>query len=75
MSQKVWLKKFKKLKYALPSVKIRHSVNKALPSASRVTLDIGFLKKTLNKYFAECLSIGTRQRSLCRVPDPGHSAK
>jgi hypothetical protein len=66
--------KNKKIKYALPSVKIRHSVNKALPSASLVALGIGFLK-TLNKDFAECLSLGTRQRSLCRVPDTGHSAK
>jgi hypothetical protein len=71
--KKVWLKK-KQLKFALPSVNIRHSVKKSLPSASRVTLGIGFLR-TLNKDFAECLYADTRQIRLCRVPGLGHSAK
>jgi hypothetical protein len=31
--------------------------------------------KTLSPVFAECLSVGTRQRRLCRVPNPEHSAK
>jgi hypothetical protein len=31
--------------------------------------------KTLKPFFAERLSVGTRQRGFCRVLDPGHSAK
>jgi hypothetical protein len=31
--------------------------------------------KTLKQTFVECLSGGTRQRPLCRVPGTGHSAK
>jgi hypothetical protein len=33
-----------------------------------------FFLKTLNTVFVECLSVDTRQRCLCRVSDPGHSA-
>jgi hypothetical protein len=51
-----------------------HSAKKALPSASRAALGIVFLK-TLSPVFAECLSVGTRQRRLCPVSDLGHSAK
>jgi hypothetical protein len=39
-----------------------------------VALDISFLKN-LSPGFAECLSVDTRQRPLCRVPVCGHSAK
>jgi hypothetical protein len=42
-------------------------LNHSLPSACQWTLNINV--------FAECLSVGTRQRSLCRMPDPGHSTK
>jgi hypothetical protein len=36
---------------------------------------VGHLAKYIFKYIAECLSVGTRQRRLCRVSDPGHLAK
>jgi hypothetical protein len=54
--------------------RLGHSAKMPLPSAIRVTLGKVFLK-TLSQFFAECLSVNTRQRGLCRVPDRGHSAK
>jgi hypothetical protein len=54
--------------------RLGHSTKKPLPSASHVALDIVFLK-TLSPLFVECLSVGTRQRRLCWVSDPRHSAK
>jgi hypothetical protein len=50
--KKVWLKK-KQLKFDLPSVNIRHSVKKTLPSVCTQTLG--------KDVFAECQVWGTRQ--------------
>jgi hypothetical protein len=61
-------------KYTLSSVLEWHSAKKVLPSVIRGALG-KVIFKTLNPFFAECLSVGTRQRRLCRVLDPGHSAK
>jgi hypothetical protein len=59
----------------LPSVQEWHSAKNALPSVSRGALGKVFFRKTLSPVFAECLSVGTRQRRLYRVPDPRHLAK
>jgi hypothetical protein len=50
------------------------TLGKALSSVRRETLDKEF-PKTLKQTFAECLSVGTRHRCLCRVLGTGNSAK
>jgi hypothetical protein len=47
------------------------SVKRSLPSACQWALDKVYFKN-IQAIFGECLSVGTRQRGLCRVPDLGH---
>jgi hypothetical protein len=61
-------------RHLLPSVREWHSAKTSFTECQARAIGKGFLK-TLKPFFAEHLSAGTRQRGLCRVPDPGHLAK
>jgi hypothetical protein len=68
------VRKRKKIKYTLSSVQDWHSAKHSLSSVIQATLGKVYFKN-IKAIFVECLSVGTRQSYLCRVPAIWHSTK